>query len=139
VSSFNFNNFCNTEQIENTVCGSFFFNDYYTGNIFYFFGAALMVIPLMFFEKQNPTVTFSKKDLIILTINAAIYSLAIFAYAAFDRVHIGFVYSLVVMTISIWMFLQIKKNYNRFPFISYTMLAYSLGAMLSIYQRFFTS
>jgi len=138
VSSFNFNNFCNIKQIENTVCGSFFFNDYYTGNIFYFIGAALMIIPLMFLEKQNPRMGFNKKDIIILAINAAVYSFAIFAYAAFDRVLVGFVYTLIVTGITGGLFWQIKKDYRRYPLITYTLIAYALGTALSIFQKSFT-
>ncbi len=138
VSSFNFNNFCDTKHISNTICGSFFFNDYYTGNIFYFIGATLMIIPLMLFEKRASTSNFDKKDMIILSINAVIYSLAIFAYAAFDRVLVGFVYTFIVWMITAFLFWQIKKNYTRYPLITYTFIAYTLGALLSLYQRFFT-
>jgi|GEM_PF-1125229 len=136
VSSFNFNNFCDTRHITDDVCGSFFFNDFYTGNIFYFIGAVLMVIPLLLFEKQNPINTFDKKNMIILVINALVYSLAIFAYAAFDRVLVGFVYAVAVTVVTIPLFWSIRKNYKRYPFITDTTITYVVGLLLSIYPRF---
>lgn len=137
VSSFNFNNFCNIKTIENNVCGSFFFNDYYTGNIFFFIGGICMTISLLIFEKRNSSVIFNKKDLVVLTINAVIYSLAIFAYAAFDRVHIGFIYATIMTIIAMFFFWTVKKNNKRYPLITYTAIAYTFGTALSIYQRFF--
>lgn len=138
VSSFNFNNFCDTKHIANDVCGSFFFNDYYTGNVFYFIGAALMIISIMLLEKGNPSDLFKKKDIIILRTNATIYSLAIFAYAAFDKVLVGLIYTLIVWVITVYLFWKVKKNYNQYPFITYTMITYTLGILLSTFQRFFS-
>lgn len=137
VSSFNFNNFCNTKVIENTVCGSFFFNDYYTGNILFFIGAAFMSISLIIFEKRNATISFNKKDLTILSINAIIYSLAIFAYAAFDTVHVGFIYAVILTVVSGYFFWTVRKNYAKYPLITYTFIAYTLGTVASLFPRFF--
>lgn len=137
VSSFNFNNFCDIKSITNDVCGSFFFNDYYTGNILFFIGASLTSITLMLFEKRNPSVVFNKKDFIILAINAVMYSLAIFAYAAFDRVHIGFIYAAIITVITGFFFWTVRKNFTKHPLITYTFIAYTIGTVVSLYQRFF--
>src|SRR3989338_5145983 len=54
VSSFNFNQFCDTKNFQGNLCGSMFFNDYYTGNILYFVGGILMYLSLLLFEQRNP-------------------------------------------------------------------------------------
>lgn len=136
VSSFNFHNFCNTKTIENDICGSFFFNNYYVGNILFFIGGILVTLSLFSFEKMNTVSTFNKKDLVILTINAVVYSLAIFAYAAFDKVSVGFIYVSIMTVISGYFFWNIKKQYTRYPLIIYTTIAYLLGFVLSLFQRF---
>lgn len=136
ISSFNFNNFCDVKSFSGNQCGGFFFNDYYTGNILYFIGAALMVGSLMFLEKTNRNKNYKKKDLAITVVNAAIYAFAIFAYAAFDVVLIGIIYSVIVTVVADILFLQIRKKYLQYPVIFYTALTYSLGTIVAILFRF---
>lgn len=136
VSSFNFNHFCDTKEFTDDLCGGFFINDYYTGNIFYFVGGALVVYSLMFLEKLNPSKDYKKKDLIATIINAIIYAFAIFAYAAFDRVSVGIIYSLAVTTVSLYLFFQIRKKYLEYPVITYTALTYTLGTLAALIVRY---
>lgn len=135
VSSFNFNIFCDVKNFSGNLCGSFFFNDYYTGNIFYFLGAGFMVLAMLLLEKQNPNKHYSKKDIPFTLINALIYAFAVFAYAAFDKVLVGTVYSLTIMFFADALFLKIRKKYLSHPFITYTALTYTLGALASLAVR----
>lgn len=135
VSSFNFNNFCNIKSLNGEMCKGFFFNDYYTGNIFYFIGALLINIPLLLLELKNPSRNFTKKDLIITLINALVYALAIFAYAGFDQVLVGLVYSISIMIIADLLWLKIKAKPSIYPIISYTALAYTVGTFASMLVR----
>lgn len=132
VSSFNFNQYCDTYNFSGDLCGGFFFNDYYTGNIFYFIGAAFMVSSLMLLEKLRPNQNYKRKDLAVTLVNAVIYSLAIFAYAAFDRVLVGLVYSAVIMIFADLLFLQVRKRYLKFPVITYTAATYTLGTIAAL-------
>lgn len=136
VSSFNFNNFCDTKNFSGDLCGGFFFNDYYTGNIFYFLGAALMVGILMVFELIRPNKTYKRKDLILTIINSLIYAFAIFAYAAFDRVLVGLIYSAIVMIFALILILKVRKNYLEHPVTLYTALTYTLGTVAALIIRF---
>lgn len=136
VSSFNFNNYCDVKNFTDEMCGSFFINDYYTGNIFYFIGAAMMVGSLMFLEKLIPSKEYRKKDLALTLINAVIYAFAIFAYAAFDRVSVGITYSVCVMLFAVFLFLKVRKNYLQYPVITYTAATYALGTIAALLIRF---
>jgi len=136
VSSFNFNNFCDVKKFSGNLCGGFFFNDYYTGNILYFIGAALMVVSLMLLEKINPNRKYHKKDLLATIINSVIYAFAIFAYAGFDRVLVGLIYSVIITIVASFLFIQIRKNYLNYPVIFYTTLTYFLGTIAALIIRF---
>lgn len=136
VSSFNFNQFCDTKNFSGNLCKGFFFNDYYTGNILYFIGAGAMVISLMLFEKLTPNKKYSKKDLSITLINAALYAFAIFAYAAFDVVLVGLIYSVIIMLFADFLFLKIRKNYLQYPIITYAAATYTLGTLVALIVRF---
>ena len=135
VSSFNFNQYCNIKQFSGNLCSGFFFNDYYTGNIFYFVGGFLMTIPLLVFEYLKPIVTFKRNDMLIALTNACVYALAIFAYSAFDRVLVGLVYSIITTIVSGVFFYKIRKNYQRYPVITYTTITYVLGTIAAIIVR----
>lgn len=137
VSSFNFNQYCDTNNFSGDLCGGFFFNDYYTGNIFYFIGAAFMVASLMLLERLRPNQNYKRKDLAVTLVNAFIYSLAIFAYAAFDRVLVGLVYSALIMIFADLLFLQVRKRYLQFPVITYTAATYTLGTIAALITKLY--
>lgn len=137
MASFLFNNYCSVKNFSGNLCSGLFINDYYTGNVLYFIGGGLMVSSLLLIEKLNPTTKFNKKEMIILKINAVVYALAIFAYAAFDVVLVGITYSVIITAISLLIFISIRKNYLNYPVITYTTLTYILGTALAILVRFF--
>lgn len=132
LASFLFNHYCNIREFSGNLCSGFFFNDYYTGNIFYFIGGFMMVASLLLFEKQRPNETYKKNDLTITIINAFVYALAIFAYAAFDRVLVGLVYSVITTIFALYLFFQIRTKYIQYPVITYTTLTYLLGTVAAL-------
>jgi len=136
LSSFNFNQFCNVTNFQGSLCGSFFINDYYTGNILYFLGAALTIIPLLLFQKINPTKSFTKVQLAILLINSLVYAFTIFAYAGLDRVIVGLIYSSIMALITLAFFLSIRSDFRRYPVITYNAFAYILGTIAALLVRF---
>ena len=136
VSSFNFNYFCSPESYLEDFCSGFFFNDYYTGNIYYFVGAALMTASLFFLERLSPNKIYRRKDLPMMLINAVIYAFAIFAYAAFDEVLIGLVYSLIIMILAEILLFLARKRYLEHPFITYSAVTYTLGTLAALVMRF---
>ena len=135
VSSFNFNQFCPQKQTASDLCGGFFVNDYYTGNVLYFVGGALMVVTLMLFELACPQEAFGRRDMAILLVNACLYALAIFAYAGFDPVLVGLVYAVVIAMVADVLWLRVRSRYHAQPVVTYTAAAYSLGAVAALAVR----
>lgn len=136
LGSFLFNQYCDVKNVTGEMCGGIFFNDYYVGNILYFIGAILMNTVLLIFEKDKPNKTFTKKDSIPLIINGIIYSFAIFAYAAFDRVLVGLIYSVMMLLIVALFYILNKKNYLQKPVTTYFVITYTLGTIASLIVRF---
>lgn len=134
VSSFNYNTNCSA-RLMTQLCQTFFINDYYTGNILYFLGGILIIVPLLFLEKLYSRDFFSRKELNIMAINAVVYAFTIFAYAAFDPAVVGITYSIIIMLIADVMFFKIIHKFRKYPFISYTALTYTLGTLAAILVR----
>lgn len=135
LASFLFNNYCNVKKFSGNLCNGLFFNNYYTGNIYYFIGGFLMISTLLLIEFKRPNQTYLKKDLIPTIINAVIYAFAIFAYAAFDVVLVGLVYSVVTLIFTLFLFLKVRKKYLKYPLITYTTITYLLGTIAAILVR----
>lgn len=135
VASYIFNTYCNTKVIQAGFCESSFFNDYYFGNILYFVGGFFLVIPLIILEKQNPSPKFDKKDWVVLTINAAVFALAIFAYSAFDRVLVGLAYSVITTLAVLYLLFTSKRKYTELPYTTYAAITYTLGTLASTIVR----
>ena len=74
--------------------------------------------------------------MIITTVNALVYSLAIIAYAAFDVVVVGLVFTVISMlTIDLLLWRSRQPVVTR-PFTYYAAVAYTLGGVLGIALRF---
>lgn len=136
VASFLFNTFCNTKNIENNVCGSMFFNDYYFGNIVYFIGLLLGNISLILLEKSHPEKKIDTKQTAITIINGLVYALALIAYAAFDPVLVGLWFVIISTVIVGYLFFQNKKLYFSYPFALYCFTAYALATGITLLIRF---
>ncbi len=95
-----------------------------------------MIAATLLFERERANTTYKKKDLPITIINAIIYALAIFAYAAFDKVLVGLVYSLVTTLFVLYLFIPRRKQYLKFPVITYTTITYLLGTIAALLIRF---
>lgn len=136
IASYLFNTFCDVKHFTSMVCGSMFFNDYYFGNILYFIGAVLMTIPLILFERANPKNKAENSDVGLIVVNALVYALAIIAYAAFDRVLVGLVYSLIMMAVIDGLLLTAKKPWRSLPYTTYLAITYTLGTIVALLIRF---
>lgn len=135
VSSFNLNQFCDPAHPAGDQCSSFFFNDYYTGNVLYFLGGALMVIAILLMEQLNPYQVFTRKDVAVSLVNAVIYAVAIFAYAAFDRVLVGLIYAVIITFIADVLYLLVRKDYRHYPVVTYTAATYTIGTAMALIVR----
>jgi hypothetical protein len=135
VASFTLNQFCGPANASTDLCAGLFINDFYTGNILYFTGGALMVLAVLLLEHRMAGPRFTNRDLAITLTNAAIYALAIFAYAAFDRVLVGLVYAVTLALIADALWLSVRGAYRAHPVTTYTAAAYTLGAVLALAVR----
>ena len=136
LASFQFNTFCPDTDAPTLMCQGMYFNDYYFGNGLYFIGAFLMNTALILLEGIRPLAPASHRDMIITTVNALVYSLAIIAYAAFDVVVVGLVFTVISMvTIDLLLWRSRHPVVTR-PFTYYAAVAYTLGGVLGIVLRF---
>ena len=136
LASFLFNQYCDVNNVAGQLCGSLFFNDYYTGNILYFIGAFLFTLALILLEIVQPHVLMTKRDMWLLVPNGLIYALAIIAYAGFDRVLVGLVYALVTTLVVAAILLIRRKELRSLPITSYTAFTYIIGTLVACLVRF---
>lgn len=137
LASFQYNTFCPPFSPDSSVmCQGMFFNDYYIGNGLYFIGAFLMNTALILFEGMRPLPAASRRDMIITTVNAVFYSLAIIAYAAFDLVVVGLVFTLISMVTIDLLLWRSRHALATRPFTTYAAIAYTLGGALATLLRF---
>jgi hypothetical protein len=135
VASFTLNQYCGPANASTDLCAGLFINDFYTGNILYFAGGTLMVLAVLLLEKTVAGPRFDNGDLAISLVNAAVYALAIFAYAAFDRVLVGLVYAVIVALVADVLWFTVRPLYRSHPVTTYTAAAYTLGAILALAVR----
>ncbi|GAC1401940.1 MAG: hypothetical protein NVSMB49_17230 [Ktedonobacteraceae bacterium] len=136
LASFLLNQYCNIDAISGQFCQGLFFNDYYTGNVLYFVGAFLFTLALILLEVSQPRIEMTRRDLWLLLPNCLIYALAIVAYAGFDRVLVGLVYSLCITLVVIGILIMHRKEVRRLPLTDYTALTYLIGTLVACLVRF---
>ena len=136
LASFLLNQYCNVSAVSGQLCQGLFFNDYYIGNGLYFVGAFFFTIALILLEIAQPRFEMTRRDLWLLLPNCVIYALAIVAYAGFDRVLVGLVYSLVTTLVVVLLLLVNRKEARRLPLTDYTAITYLLGTLVACLIRF---
>lgn len=136
VASFTFNTYCNISKIAGDLCMGLFINDFYAGNIIFFIGGVLMNTTLISLAVKTPTKSFSGRDMAILLVNSLVYAFTWFAYAAFDVVPVGLFFVAVLMFISLWFLLKVKNRWKSYPYIIYSVVAYTVATLATFIVRF---
>jgi hypothetical protein len=136
LASFLFNQYCDIGRVSGQHCESLFFNDYYTGNVLYFIGAFLFTLALILLEISQPRIMMTKRDMWLLVPNCLIYALAIVAYAGFDRVLVGLIYSLLTTFVVVSILIIHREKVRYLPFTDYTALTYVIGTLIACIVRF---
>ena len=77
----------------------------------------------------------SRTDIALISVNAIFWALAIVAYAGFDRVLVGFVFSVIMLITVVFLFIRAHRHYRTLPYTFYTILVYALGVAGSIVVR----
>jgi hypothetical protein len=136
LGSFTFHAHCDVDTPAGDLCGGLYVNDYYTGNIMFFVGALLTTTALLVLARRNPLAAdFGTRALVLVLVNAAVYALAIVAYAGFDRVLVGLVFTVVMDVVALAFLGSVGRRYRRYPFIVYTSAVFTLGAVAGVLVR----
>lgn len=77
-----------------------------------------------------------RKDFWLLLPNCLIYAFAIIAYAGFDRVIVGLVYTLLTMLVAASILFIQRKKILQLPLTNYTVITYAIGTIVACIVRF---
>ncbi len=135
VASFTLNTYCETQNLPGNLCQGLFINDYYAGNLIFFVGGVMMNAVLLVLATQQKMDRFNNKDLVILLVNSMVYAFTWFAYAAFDVVLLGLYFAALLAVISIVVWVKVKRNIREYPYITYSVVAYTLATVATIIYR----
>ena len=126
---------CETQNLPGNLCQGLFINDYYAGNLIFFVGGVMMNAVLLVLASQQKMDRFNNKDMAILLINSLVYAFTWFAYAAFDVVLLGLYFAALLAIISIVVWVKVKRNIREYPYITYSVVAYTLATIATIIYR----
>jgi hypothetical protein len=135
VASFTLNTYCDTQNLAGNLCQGLFINDYYVGNLIFFVGGVMMNAVLLAIATQQKMERFNNKDMAILLVNSIVYAFTWFAYAAFDIVLLGLYFAALLAVISIVAWIKVKRNMREYPYITYSVVAYTLATVATMIYR----
>lgn len=137
LGSFTLQTYCDMGSVaDDNLCHGLFINDFYTGNVMFFAGALLTNLALLVLERRNPLgADFGRGAFAVLLVNAAVFAVAVVAYAGFDRVLVGLVFTVVMAAVAIGFLVSVGRRYRQFPLITYTAATYALGAVAGVLVR----
>jgi len=95
----------------------------------------MMNTVLLALATQQKMDRFNNNDMIILLVNSLVYAFTWFAYAAFDVVLLGLYFAALLAIISIAAWLKVKRNMREYPYITYSVVAYTLATIATIMYR----
>lgn len=126
---------CDADRPVGDLCGGLFVNDFYTGNILFFAGAALITAVPVVAERLNAGLDPRGPGVVSLLVNAVVFAFTVVAYAAFDAVLVGLIFALVMLAFTSLMWLPVRTRASRYPVTTYSFIAYALGAVVSLAIR----
>ena len=126
---------CDADHPVGDLCGGLFVNDFYTGNIVFFVGAALITAVPVVAERLNVSPDPRRPGMVSLIVNAVVFAFTVVAYAAFDTVLVGLVFALVMLVFTVVMWLPVRARTSRYPVTTYSLITYALGAVVSLAIR----
>ena len=135
VASFTLSTYCDVQNLAGNLCQGLFINDYYAGNLIFFVGGVMMNTVLLILATQQKMDRFNNKDMVILLVNSLVYAFTWFAYAAFDVVLLGLYFAALLAVISIVAWIKVKRNIREYPYITYSVVAYTLATIATIMYR----
>jgi hypothetical protein len=135
LGSFTLQTHCDFARPTGELCEGLFINDFYTGNTMFFVGALLMNVAVLVVERRNPVEPIGRGALVVLAVNALVFALAVLAYAAFDRVVVGLVFSIAMAVVAVGFLAGVRGRWRQFPFTTYTALTYVVGTVASVIVR----
>ena len=90
---------------------------------------------LLALATQQKMERFNNTDMAILLFNSVVYAFTWFAYAAFDLVLVGLFFAVLLAVISIIAWLKVGRNLREYPYITYSVIAYTLAAVGTLIYR----
>jgi hypothetical protein len=135
VASFTLNTYCDENNLVGDLCNGLFINDFYAGNLIFFVGGVMMNTSVLILAAQHREQPFNNKDMAILLINSLVYAFTWFAYAAFDVVLLGLFFAAILAVISAVIFIKVKRNVREYPYITYSVVAYTLATVATLIVR----
>ena len=135
VASFTLNTYCDQHNPVGDLCLGLFINDYYAGNLIFFVGGVMMNTSVLVLATQHRENRFTNTDMIILLVNSLVYAFTWFAYAAFDVVSLGLFFAALLAIISIAAFIKVQRNVREYPYITYSVVAYTLATLTTLIYR----
>ena len=95
----------------------------------------MMNTVLLVLATQQKMERFNNNDMTILLVNSLVYAFTWFAYAAFDVVLLGLYFAALLAIISIAAWIKVKRNIREYPYITYSVVAYTLATIATIIYR----
>jgi hypothetical protein len=105
------------------------------GNLIFFVGGVMMNAVLLAIATQQKMERFNNKDLAILLVNSIVYAFTWFAYAAFDVVLLGLYSAALLAVISIVAWIKVQRNMREYPYITYSVVGYTLATVATMIYR----
>jgi hypothetical protein len=120
------------------LCAGLYVNDFYTGNIMFFAGALMTTTALLWLERRSPlAVGASRGAVVALVVNALVYAVAVVAYAGFDTVLVGVVFTVVMAVVAIGFLESVVAEWRRYPLATYTTITFVVGGLVGLTIRMF--
>jgi hypothetical protein len=132
VSSFLYNQFCDTKHPGSGVCGSAYFDDYYFGNIVYFLGLGLSNLALVLLELRRGAENGPDRMTTATVVNGLVLALTFVAYDAFDRVAVGLIATLIYAVVFGTLLLRRRDAYRLLPFTVYSVIGFLPAAIVAL-------
>ncbi len=137
VTNYLHGRYCDNHKLPISACQIIIYNDDSFSHYIYYLGFISINVALMLLEYNQPQAkATSKKDLIFISVNAAVIALGIFANLAFEETGVDIPVFSAVMILALYLLYSRKRDWSKLPVTYYFAFSYTAGVLSTLAYKF---
>ncbi len=136
VTNYLHGRYCEKHLLPISACQIIIYNDDQFSHYIYYLGFISINVALMLLEYKQPQAkAVGKKELMLISVNALVIALGIFANLAFEETGVDIPVFTAVMALALYLLVSRKHDWQKLPVTYYFAFSYTVGVLSTLVYK----